>query len=153
VNTKLVNSAAGVIFAAQKNGYTTATGWAAALDSAQMLQSPESAAELDALRARVAELEAERHITNEALSEAAEALRANRDRIAGLEQRIEAESLSFLERAARETSPARRQAWRMLAAAEASAQNLKALLEDPHDSPLHHDYRLGRDLPEVGSAS
>ncbi len=35
------------------------------------------------LRRRVAELEAERHSTNEALSDAAEALRANRDRIAG----------------------------------------------------------------------
>ncbi|MFF8997083.1 hypothetical protein ACF1GW_30885 [Streptomyces achromogenes] len=38
------------------------------------------------LRARVAELEAERHATNEALSEAAEALREQRDRIAGLEK-------------------------------------------------------------------
>ncbi|KAF0647120.1 hypothetical protein K701_25360 [Streptomyces fradiae ATCC 10745 = DSM 40063] len=37
------------------------------------------------LVARVAELEAERHETNEALSDAAEALRANRDRIAALE--------------------------------------------------------------------
>ncbi|MFJ6905572.1 hypothetical protein [Streptomyces griseoluteus] len=34
---------------------------------------------------RVAELEAERHTTNQALSDAAEALRANRDRIAELE--------------------------------------------------------------------
>ncbi|MFF7313382.1 hypothetical protein [Streptomyces sp. NPDC008137] len=34
---------------------------------------------------RVAELEAERHTTNEALSDAAEQLRANRDQIAGLE--------------------------------------------------------------------
>lgn len=25
-----------------------------------------------------------------------------------------------------------------------------ALREEPHDSPLHHDYRLGRDLPELG---
>lgn len=29
----------------------------------------------------------------------------------------------------------------------------QALLEDPHDSPLHHDYRVGRDLPEPGGAS
>ncbi|MFF7096350.1 hypothetical protein ACFY9A_28745 [Streptomyces rubradiris] len=41
--------------------------------------------ERDEARARVAELEAERHATNEALSEAAEALREQRDRIAGLE--------------------------------------------------------------------
>lgn len=37
---------------------------------------------VEGLRARVAELEAERHTTNEALSQAAETLRANRDRIA-----------------------------------------------------------------------
>ena len=24
--------------------------------------------------------------------------------------------------------------------------------EDPHDSPLHHDYRVGHDLPELGGA-
>jgi hypothetical protein len=42
---------------------------------------------LDA-EARVAELEAERHTTNEALSDAVEALRANRDRIADLETRL-----------------------------------------------------------------
>ncbi|MHB9857689.1 hypothetical protein [Streptomyces sp. YIM S03343] len=36
-------------------------------------------------RARVAELEAERHTTNEALSDAAEALRTQRDRVAELE--------------------------------------------------------------------
>jgi hypothetical protein len=29
---------------------------------------------------------------------------------------------------------------------------LQALREDPHDSPLHHDWRLGRDLPETGGA-
>jgi predicted nuclease with TOPRIM domain len=38
-----------------------------------------------ALKKRVAELEAERHSTNEALSDAAEALRTSRDRIAELE--------------------------------------------------------------------
>jgi hypothetical protein len=27
---------------------------------------------------------------------------------------------------------------------------LQALREDPHDSPLHHNWRLGRDLPEMG---
>ncbi|MFF8590038.1 hypothetical protein ACF061_01120 [Streptomyces sp. NPDC015220] len=43
-------------------------------------------AERDQALARVAELEAERHTTNEALSDAAETLRANRDRIAELER-------------------------------------------------------------------
>jgi hypothetical protein len=41
--------------------------------------------EIESLRARIAELEAERHVTNEALSDAAEQLRADRDRIAELE--------------------------------------------------------------------
>lgn len=42
--------------------------------------------DLGGATARVAELEAERHVTNEALSEAAEALRENRTRIAELER-------------------------------------------------------------------
>jgi hypothetical protein len=29
----------------------------------------------------------------------------------------------------------------------------RAAVEDPHDSPLHHDYRVGRDLPELGGAT
>ncbi|MFE6225427.1 hypothetical protein [Streptomyces sp. NPDC057854] len=45
----------------------------------------EDAATIAALRAQVAELLVERHSTNEALSEAAEALRVQRDRIAALE--------------------------------------------------------------------
>jgi chromosome segregation ATPase len=48
----------------------------------------EAQIERDAALARVAELEAERHTTNESLSEAAEALRANRDRIAELEAEL-----------------------------------------------------------------
>lgn len=28
--------------------------------------------------------------------------------------------------------------------------SLRESLEDPHDSPLHHDYPVGRDLPETG---
>jgi len=36
----------------------------------------------------------------------------------------------------------------------APTQALRVSWEDPHDSPLHHDYRpgLGRDLPETGGA-
>ncbi|MFJ1650045.1 hypothetical protein ACIOC2_01255 [Streptomyces sp. NPDC088337] len=142
MNTKLVNAAAVVLAAAMEQGKTIPATLAIALDSAQLLQSPETAAELEQLRgraaeleaeeyvapspsctrcygadaarfvaeggatstcrvcgpsevaelrARVAELEAERHTTNEALSDAAETLRANRDRIAALERRIKAE--------------------------------------------------------------
>lgn len=58
------------------------------------------------LMARIAELEAERHSTNEALSDAVEELR--------------------------------RRAW-------------KRQTEDPHTSPLHHDYAVPHDLPPYES--
>lgn len=76
-----------VIEAAWLHGaaYDLASQAAFALESAQLLQSPEMAAELGRLRAQVAALVAERHSTNEALSDAAVALRADRDRIAELE--------------------------------------------------------------------
>jgi hypothetical protein len=70
---------------AMLRGTETAAGLAIVLESACLLQSPETAAELETLRTRVAELEAERHTTNEALSDAAVQLRANRDLIAELE--------------------------------------------------------------------
>lgn len=76
--------------------------------------SPVLAAVLDeaeSLRARVAELEAERHVTNEALDDAVQELRT-----------------SYAERAQRETHPGRRQAWRMLAQAEESERVANALL-------------------------
>lgn len=39
------------------------------------------------------------------------------------------------------------------AAVAAEATHWKRLgIEDPHDSPLHHPYRLGHDLPETGGA-
>lgn len=78
MQTRAVNAAAGVLLGAMENGRRTPTGLAIALDAACLLNSPEHAA-------RVAELEAERHTTNEALSDAAEQLRVDRDRIAELE--------------------------------------------------------------------
>ena len=53
-----------------------------------MLVPEGGAQESERLRARVAELEAERHVTNEALSDAAERMRADRDRIAELEAEL-----------------------------------------------------------------
>lgn len=58
---------ANVICRAQENGKRTPMGIAVAIDSAGLHMHPETAAELEALRLRVAELEAERHSTNEAL--------------------------------------------------------------------------------------
>ncbi|MFZ3569927.1 hypothetical protein ACOKM5_23255 [Streptomyces sp. BH097] len=59
MNCRAINAAAGVILAAQEQG-RLAAGIALALDSARLLNSPEQAAELQQLRERVADLEAER---------------------------------------------------------------------------------------------
>lgn len=56
MNTRLVNSAAGVINAALTQN-RTAAGIALALDSAQLLMSPDTPAELKRLGDRVLELE------------------------------------------------------------------------------------------------
>jgi hypothetical protein len=56
VNASRINSAAGVVLAAMKQRQTAA-GIASALDAAGLLMSPETAAELERLRVRVAELE------------------------------------------------------------------------------------------------
>ncbi|MGW1497519.1 hypothetical protein ACWCQW_02825 [Streptomyces mirabilis] len=234
MNTRSVNSAAGVILAALTEN-RTATGIALSLEAAGLLMSPEAAADmasvstdavgvaeqavkelqrehelsagvrqenvrlflawgsarmrarrkneaLKKLRARVAELETERHSTNESLSEAAEALRENRDRIAELERQIAAEECrcpepaplcegcrckchaeqveasadrltrlfaptqALREEPAAEVVPPRVQAMRAL------LDGQRAAVEDPHDGPLHHSYRVPRDLPQLGGA-
>lgn len=122
MNTNLVNRAAGVVLAALEQD-RTAAGIALALESAQMLMTPETAAELAKLRARVAELEAERHSTNEALDDAVRELRARREDVKpdGITQRI------------------------------APTQALRELVVDgEHYALVHHNYRTGRDLPETG---
>lgn len=59
MNVRAINSAAGVILAALEQNRVPA-GIAAALDAAGLLNSPEHAAEVTALRARLAELDADR---------------------------------------------------------------------------------------------
>ncbi|MET9955654.1 hypothetical protein ABZ135_29470, partial [Streptomyces sp. NPDC006339] len=120
MNSKRVDAAAAVLLATVKQGKTLPVSWAYALESACLLQSPETAAELLAYQSlelgavdgrvsaacgnsehptwlrgrddtrgcpwcRVAELEAERHSTNETLNDAMVALAEARDRIAELE--------------------------------------------------------------------
>ncbi|MEU9861284.1 hypothetical protein AB0D99_10430 [Streptomyces sp. NPDC047971] len=118
-----------------------------ALGSAQLLQPPETAAELAALRARVTELESEHHTTNEALSEAAEQLRANRDRITELEALEPAPIQACRTCGAGYTygQPCSNCQFQARMAAELAAQQRQQ--EDPHESPLHHDYAVSRDLP------
>ncbi|MFE3578770.1 hypothetical protein [Streptomyces vinaceus] len=121
----------------------------------RLLNSEAKAAQL---AARVAELETERHGTNEALSDAAEQLRADRDRIATLEAERsslvadrDAQIVEWLGKKSREYGTSNREArakaeavWRM---ADKLSRGAVRPLEDPHDSPLHHTYRLGHDLP------
>ena len=87
---------------------------------------------LKKLRARITELEAERHSTNEALDDAVQELRAR-----GRESRK-----VFAERA-REGSSGARTVYRMLA---------EDVADGEHYPAVHHDYRAGRDLPETGGA-
>lgn len=188
MNAKRVAAAEGVILAAQKTK-RTATGIAIALEAECLLQSPEIAEEQLALRTQVAELLAERHTTNEALSAAAEALRANRDRIAELEAHLgrDAEQrhlMDPLDHALGALAPRTVELGPHLFEAEhmgesdakrrlprckecknpatdpahaaddrPEVRHLRALLnarrpaEDPHESPLRHDYAVSRDLP------
>lgn len=181
---RIVNQAADVIHRAQVNGAQTAAGLAIALESARLLVSDEMVhqmaaleAERDALKARVDEverayafdtaalkrridgLEAERHVTNEALDDAVTELRT-----------------SFAEQAPRETHPGRRQAWRMLAQIEESERVADALLtpeteraadevtrllaptqalrepEGEFHQFLHHAHTTPHDMPETGGA-
>ncbi len=166
MQTRAVNAAAGVLLAAMQQGRQTPTGLALALDAAQLLNSPEAAAEFEKLlrwhREAIAKLVAriERHRARLVKAEAdllemrgllspngeprripaeveihervAPAVEWLLNRVAELESR-----LAEYERPADE-DPIR---YTLTAAAEA--------IEDPHDSPLHHDYLIGRDLPEV----
>lgn len=178
MNAKLVNAVANVICRSMENGRKTPTGWAMDLESAQLLQSPETVAEVERLRARVdeveraytfdtaelkrriAELEAERHVTNEALSDAAVQLRANADRIAELEALKPAPIQTCRKCGAGYTygEPCSTCAFKARMAAEVDGITVRIAptqalsLEDPHDSPLAHTYLLGRDLPETGGA-
>ena len=61
--------------------------------------------------------------------------------IVGSADVLPAPSLSFAERAGRESDPGRRAAWRMLA--EPNGE---------FDAYLRHPYRVGHDLPETGGA-
>jgi hypothetical protein len=98
--------------------------------------------ELDRLRAQVAELLAERHVTNEALDDAVQELRA-RQAADGITRRIAP------------TQPLRADT-EGVRPHVAELRNLlagqRAAVEDPHDGPLAHRYRVPRDLPPLDGA-
>ena len=186
MNTKRVNSAAGVIneVLAQDR---TAAGIALALESAQLLMSPETAAELERLRSEVAALRVERHSTNEALDDAVQALR-EREKREAIVAKFVADRAGYII-AIRNCHPdnghdydrwqghaaARRQLSELLglpvawppeddASVKKSADKLTALLaggrqrmlrevpDGEHAATVHHDYRVGHDLPESDGA-
>lgn len=66
-----VTAAARVMGAAMEQGSQTPTSLALVLESAQLLMSPETAAELEELRARVAELETQLRTLNTQRGDAA----------------------------------------------------------------------------------
>ncbi|MCH0555785.1 hypothetical protein [Streptomyces sp. MUM 16J] len=117
--TRAVNADAGVLPAAMKQGCQTPTGLAIALDSACLLASPEAAAELEQLRAEAPRLRA---------------------RVAELEELA-------IGKGSVDEDPI---AYALTPKADGISRCTNSpQFEDPHDSPLHHTYRIGRDLPEV----
>lgn len=98
-----------------------------ALGSAQLLQSPETAAELARLRAQVSELEATAELARtEALADAG----------------------NWLDEVGEKDA-----AYLVYTSDIPAARAMRPVpVEDPHDSPLHHKYKYGRDLPEVPRA-
>lgn len=104
---------------------------------------------------RVAGLEAERHSTNEALSDAAEALRKNRDRIAELETAAKAGRIETIADVGDwlDESGQKDAAYLVYTVDIPASREMKTVsLEDPHDGPLAHRYLPGRDLPPLGGA-
>ncbi|NDZ63615.1 hypothetical protein [Streptomyces cyaneofuscatus] len=210
MNAKRVSAAAGVVAAALVGRDSSGAGIAAALEAAGLLQSPESAAELVALRGQVAELAAEREKLirwHREDDQAMARLRAQRDRRrvrlvalqndalnmrGSLAPNGEARKVPFelgetlapavdwlINRVAElEAAVVRRsrpvtacgacgdlpEQWCPDCAAcrkgcfgghdnnPCTHPNARwaapAPVEDPHDSPLHHTYAVGRDLPE-----
>jgi hypothetical protein len=148
--------------------------------------------ELERLRARVDELLAERHTTNEALDDAVQALRADQAEPAkGPSAAESADKLTalfaptqvlreepdgcprnvingdvgghFFKKGAfadsptaciycgtKRLTPSKDDATPRAQAMRALLDGQRAAVEDPHDGPLAHSYRVGRDLPETG---
>ncbi|MFF8290467.1 hypothetical protein ACF068_14730 [Streptomyces sp. NPDC016309] len=128
--------------------YDLSSQAAFALESAGLLQSPEAAVETARLRARVAELDG-------LLVRVRDLLPRDRCITEGLPNDLAAARAEY-------------GAWELVAEvlgvplpympapepipyALTGAAALVAPLEDPHESPLHHDYRTPRDLPQMAA--
>ncbi len=123
--------------------YDLASQAAFALESAQLLQSPETAAELELLRARVAVLEvaveAPELCADCGHMEDAHSKHGETDCTASDARVTRCRCSYFIPR---------------YGAAELVIAPVQTLpLEDPHDSPLHRAYKVAHDLPPIGGAS
>ncbi|MEV6833567.1 hypothetical protein AB0N17_03390 [Streptomyces sp. NPDC051133] len=87
MNTRRVNAAADVICRAMENGRRVPAAMAVALESAQMLMSPEKAAEYERLQARVDEVERKYTFDTAELKRQLESARVDGERLIRAEQR------------------------------------------------------------------
>ncbi|SCK20458.1 hypothetical protein YUYDRAFT_02135 [Streptomyces sp. ScaeMP-e48] len=102
--------------------------------------------ELEELRARVAELEAERENLIRWRREDDKVATQLRGRVAELK----AERADRYDDLAGALGHSSGTEWSdLISVAAASTASEARPVEDPHDSPLHHSYAVGRDLPEV----
>lgn len=108
-----------------------ALGWAC------LLRSPETADEVKRLRARVAELERGQGAAGIAVH-----------RINATAWRCEVDSLKAI--AIRDEVVGIQQGAELPEALHASSGAVIEVPQDAHDPARHHEYRLGRDLPEPG---
>lgn len=147
MNTEAIRGAAEVICAAEKKSTVPVT-LAIALEAAGWLNTPETADELRSLRARVAELEA-------AATKVAEFCAQRAEYVANLRNANPNADHDYYRWSGH--AAARRQLSQRLDLPVGWPTDdvpvaTPAPAEDPHDSPLHHDYRVGHDLPEMPHA-
>ncbi|MFD4738673.1 hypothetical protein ACFWNQ_15070 [Streptomyces virginiae] len=128
-------------------------GMAAVIGAWESMRAPAEADELARLRDRVAELEA---AAAEPLpdTEGGVAFRqiGRTPSLQGLRTELRIEGFPPLVGRYSGAGMRRLDDRRELLLIEPALVFVRASLEDPHDSPLHHDYRLGHDLPEVPHA-
>lgn len=161
MNVHRVNAAAGAIHASMQQGKSLPAALAYDLEAMGLLQSPETAAELAKLRARVADLESTR------LKQARELVTAWA-RVAELEATLVDLTEPDVDGAGRtyESYQPPQDEYRYCGADLGRTEfpftcNRRIAhkgtcgpdwdhpVEAPHEGPEHHTYRLGHDLPEV----
>jgi hypothetical protein len=152
VNTKAINSAAGVINAALTQN-RTAAGIALALDSAGLLMTPETAAELASLRAQFTV--SDHPVDEDPIAFALTAEAASVQPVCPVCQHPGCCCSCFGKTPRQDCThqPAEEDVRPQVRKLRALLAVQRAVTEDPHDSPLHQTHRISRDLPATGGAS